>query len=52
VRPFELDMLRALGAAFLATVAERKEEADRPPPVVSERPLTPALFKAVVMGQR
>jgi hypothetical protein len=50
VRPFELDILRALGAAFPA--AERKEEVDRPPPVVSERPLTPALFKAVVMGQR
>jgi hypothetical protein len=48
VRPFELDMLRALDVAFLKAASEKTGKADEPK--VSTRKMTVALFDALFGG--
>jgi hypothetical protein len=49
VRPFELDMIRALDRAYLECAAASREEANEEP---LGPPMTPDLFRAVYKGQR
>lgn len=48
VRPFELDMIRALDATWLEVAAAMAKEPDKPK--VSSRKVTPALFDAMFGG--
>ncbi|QPF82500.1 hypothetical protein IC762_22395 [Bradyrhizobium genosp. L] len=48
VRPFELDVIRALDEAFLKECAERVQDPNKP--AVSSRPLSPQLFDALFGG--
>lgn len=44
IRPFELDILRALDAAYMSAAAEQTQPDT---PKVSKQPLTPELFRAM-----
>lgn len=49
IRPFELDMIRALDAAFMEFAAKRsKAEAGSEPAEVQSRPMSGALFDALM----
>ncbi|HVV43186.1 MAG TPA: hypothetical protein VHC94_19220 [Nitrobacter sp.] len=51
VRPFEMDIIRALDIAYLEAVAKKAEAQATPEqPQVSGRKLSPALFDAVFAG--